>query len=287
MHAVEYSKQAAWWPSGTRGLRVCEAEHEYGVPDWQRADRELRRIARGRAGLDYDAAVWILRAVQAGTARQLGMSSNVEYVARVLQCGGREAYERVRVAEALAELPQLAEALRSGELGWSAVRELRASSSPRPRRSGSTRSSGGRCVEVMVAGRKKGDLPTDPKSSEAREVVLSFRVSVATAALFRDALQALRREAGSHLSDDDALGQLARTVLQGPRDQGRASYQIAVDVCPSCKKATRTTDGESVPIDEAVVAMAACDAEVVDLRPPTERAPEGTMQSDATSARVT
>jgi hypothetical protein len=133
-------------------------------------------------------------------------------------------------------------------------------------------------------GAEKGDLPTDPKSSEAREVVLSFRVSVATAALFRDALQALRREAGSHLSDDDALTQLARTVLQGPRDQGRASYQIAVDVCPSCKKATRTTDGESVPIDEAVVAMAACDAEVVDLRPPTERVPEGTPQSDATSA---
>jgi hypothetical protein len=162
------------------------------------------------------------------------MSSDVEYVSRVLQCGGREAYERVRVAEALAELPQLAEALRSGELGWCAVRELSRILVAETEEVWLDAVVGRtvREIEVMVAGRKKGDLPTDPKSSEAREVVLSFRVSVATAALFRDALQALRREAGSHLSDDDALTQLARTVLQGPRDQGRASYQIAVDVCP-------------------------------------------------------
>jgi 5-methylcytosine-specific restriction endonuclease McrA len=288
MHAIEYSEQAAQWLSEVRGLRVCEpVESEYGAPEWQRADRELRRIARGRARLDHDAAVWILRAVQAGTAERLGMSSDVEYVSRVMHCGRREAYERLRVAEALAELPRLADALRDGELGWSAVRELSRILVAETEEVWLDAVVGMtvREIEVMVAGRKKGDLPTDPKSSDAREVVLSFRVSVATAALLRDALQALRREAGSHLSDDDALAQLARTVLMGPRDQGRASYQIAVDVCPSCKKATRTTDGESVPIDESVVAMAACDAEIVDLRPPTEYAPEGTPRRD--SAGVT
>ncbi|MCK6552554.1 13E12 repeat family protein, partial [Myxococcota bacterium] len=108
-----------------RGLRVCEpTEYEYGSRDWRRPDRELRRIARAKAGLEYEAAVWILAAVEAGTARKLGMGSDVEYVARVLQCGRREASERVRVAEALAELPRLGEALRDGELGWCAVREL-------------------------------------------------------------------------------------------------------------------------------------------------------------------
>jgi hypothetical protein len=179
------------------GFRVCEGEQEYGVPDWQRADRELRRIARGRAGLDYQASVWILRAVQAGTARRLGMSSEIEYVSRVLQCGRREAYERVRVAEALAELPGLAEALRTGELGWCAVRELSRILVAETEDVWLDAVVGMtvREIEVMVAGRKRGDLPTDPKSSEAREVLLSFRVSVGTAALFRDALQALRREA--------------------------------------------------------------------------------------------
>jgi hypothetical protein len=275
MHVGECSSQTAWWPSGERGLRVCEEEYEYGAPDWQRADRELRRIARGRAGLDYQASVWILRAVQAGAAGRLGMSSDVEYVSRVMQCGPREAYERVRVAEALAELPHLAHALRDGALGWCAVRELSRILVAETEEVWLDAVVGRtvREIEVMVAGRRRGDLPTDPKSSEAREVVLSFRVSVATAALLRDALQALRREAGSHLSDDEALTQLARSVLQGPRDQGRASYQIAVDVCPECRRATRTTDGAPVPIGEDVVAMAACDAEVVDLRVP-ERSPK-------------
>ncbi|MCK6547761.1 DUF222 domain-containing protein [Myxococcota bacterium] len=230
----------------------------------------------------------ILAAVHAGTAKKLGMSSNVEYVSRVLQCGRREAYERVRVAEALAELPQLGDALREGELGWSAVRELSRILVAKTEAVWLDAVAGKtvREIEVMVAGRKKGDLPTDPKSSEACEILLSFRVSVATAALVQDALQKLRREAGGHLSDDDALTQLARTVLEGQRDSGRASYQIAVEVCPSCKKAERTSDGESVPIDGSVLAMAACDAEVVDLRPPRDLAPEPRkLQRDGTPER--
>ncbi|MCK6546951.1 hypothetical protein L6R52_13965 [Myxococcota bacterium] len=282
MHAVSYSTLGAWQLSGVRGLRVCESdEYEYGAPDWRRADRELRRIARSRAGLDFEAAVWILAAVEAGTARKLGMGSDVEYVSWVLQCGRREAYERVRVAEALAELPLLGEALRDGELGWSAVRELSRILVAGTEAIWIDAVAGKtvREIEVMVAGRQRGDLPTDPKSDEAREVMLSFRVSVATAALLRDALQKLRREAGGHLSDDEALTQLARTVLEGPRDAGRASYQIAVDLCPSCKKAQRASDGESVPIDASVLTMATCDAEVVDLRAELQHAP-----SDGTSA---
>ncbi|MCK6545072.1 hypothetical protein L6R52_04335, partial [Myxococcota bacterium] len=263
MHAVDYSGRMREALVEMRGLRVCEpVDHEYGAPEWQRADRVLRRIARSRAGLDLETAVWILAAVRAGTARALGMASDVEYLSRVLQCGRREAYERMRVAEALAELPRLADALRDGELGWSAARELSRILIPGTEVIWLDAVAGKtvREIEVMVAGRMRGDLPTDPKSNEAREMVLSFRVSVATAALVRDALQALRREAGGHLSDDDALAQLARTVLEGPRDPGRASYQIAVDVCPSCKTAHRTSDGASTPIDESTFAMACCDA---------------------------
>ncbi|MCK6547606.1 hypothetical protein L6R52_17280, partial [Myxococcota bacterium] len=72
---------------------------------------------------------------------------------------------------------------------------------------------------------------------------------------------------------------------EGPRDPGRASYQIAVDVCPSCKTAHRTSDGASTPIDESTFAMACCDAEVVELRLASEGEGEPAPSSTNRSQR--
>ncbi|MCK6547622.1 hypothetical protein L6R52_17360, partial [Myxococcota bacterium] len=72
---------------------------------------------------------------------------------------------------------------------------------------------------------------------------------------------------------------------EGPRDPGRASYQIAVDVCPSCKTAHRTSDGASTPIDESTFAMACCDAEVVELRLASEGEGEPSPSSTSRSQR--
>src|SRR5690606_11533553 len=90
--------------------------------------------------------------------------------------------------------------------------------------------------------------------------VLRFEVSGATMALFRDAQAALMREAGESLSDDQMLELLARLALGGPKDDGRASYQVSIATCPSCK---RVHQGE-VEVDPITVEMAACDAQHVD-----------------------
>jgi hypothetical protein len=54
---------------------------------------------------------------------------------------------------------------------------------------------------------------------------------------------------------------LARHVLGGPRDQGRSSYQISLHVCAVCGGGAQLAAGERVPVDAAVVDMAACDAQ--------------------------
>jgi hypothetical protein len=54
----------------------------------------------------------------------LGYSSFSEYIERLFGYQARSLQERLRVAEALEGLPALARALSSGELSWSAVREL-------------------------------------------------------------------------------------------------------------------------------------------------------------------
>jgi hypothetical protein len=92
--------------------------------EWQAVDRELRALAKRRSALDADEMQLLACAIRVEVWRQLGMASLHEYLERVLGHSPREATERVRVATALEDLSELGDALASGELHFSAVREL-------------------------------------------------------------------------------------------------------------------------------------------------------------------
>jgi HNH endonuclease/Holliday junction resolvase RuvA-like protein len=91
--------------------------------------------------------------------------------------------------------------------------------------------------------------------------VLRFEVAPETFALFREALQQLRRSADAGWDDDAALLAMARQVLVGPADAGRSSYQVSLSVCSACGAGAQLAGGERVLVDDAVVAMAQCDAQ--------------------------
>jgi hypothetical protein len=82
-------------------------------------------------------------------------------------------------------------------------------------------------------------------------------------ASFREAQAKLRRDAGGPLDDDAALLLMARHVLGGPTDDGRASYQIALTICEACARATQTGLGEALQISPEVAEMASCDAQQI------------------------
>ena len=103
---------------------------------------------------------------------------------------------------------------------------------------------------------------------EAKRHRLSFDVSADTLATFREAVAALRR-VRDPLDDDAILLLMARHILGGPGDEGRASYQIALTVCEHCGAGTQQGKGEPVPVAPGIVEMAACDAQRVK---PGERA---------------
>jgi HNH endonuclease len=52
-------------------------------------------------------------------------------------------------------------------------------------------------------------------------------------------------------------------VLGGPTDEGRASYQVAVDVCERCQRARQVASGEAIELSPAAAAMVQCDAQHV------------------------
>ena len=117
-----------------------------------------------------------------------------------------------------------------------------------------------RQIERLVSGRKPGDGPDDPADEAHRRHVIRLEVSGATYALFREMTAKLRRDSGEPLDDDAVVLLMARTVLGGPKDAGRSSYQIKLDVCQNCRRGLQEGRGELVEVGPEVVEMAECDA---------------------------
>ncbi len=231
--------------------------------DWKRAHSALVRIAAERAALDHDEGRWLLVARGARVHDRFGFATFAEYVERVLGYGPRVTEEKLRIAEALQRLPVLAAALAAGGLSWSAVRELTRVAVGETEREwlAAARSRTVREVERLVSGRRPGDTPADPARPEARRHTLRFDVAAETLATFREAMVKLRRESDGALDDDAALLLMARAVLGGPTDAGRASYQIAMTVCACCGAGTQQGKGEAFAVDAGIVEMAECDAQ--------------------------
>ena len=163
-------------------------EHEAGAePRWRTVDRALRAIKQRRAALDADEARWLREAEALQIWRPLGMVSALDYLERELGYAPRSAQDRLRVARALGDLPELTAALAGGELPFSAVRELTRVATPATEAAWVTAATGKnlRQIEELVADHRPGDHPDDPPDPEARTHVVRFELSAPTFALLR------------------------------------------------------------------------------------------------------
>jgi hypothetical protein len=232
---------------------------------WQAAHEALIRLARTRAGLDFEEGEKLRAAERARVHERLGYGSFVEYIERLFGYSPRLTLEKLRVAQALDGLPQLTAALREGNVSWSSARELTRVATGETERDWLEASRGRtvREIEKLVSGHRPGDLPSDAKDWRAERHVLRFEVSAEVLASFREAQSKLRRDAGGPLDDDAALLLMARHVLGGPTDGGRSSYQIALTICEACARATQTGLGEALQISPEVAEMASCDAQQI------------------------
>lgn len=240
-----------------------------GARDWQAADRALRRIAAQRAALHAEEAAWLRAARAVGLHRHLGYGSLLEYLERTLGYPPNVARERLRVADALAELPATAAALAAGRVPYSAVRELTrvVTGGTEAAWLDATAGKTVREIEAAVAGRRPGDLPDTTPDPAHRIHRLRLELSGATFALFVAARRALEETCGQPLTDDDVVAALCRGELGGGSHVGSApgqpAYQIAVTTCADCGRAWQDAAGQTIAIAPAAVEQASCDAEVL------------------------
>ena len=119
-----------------------------------------------------------------------------------------------------------------------------------------------RQVEQLVAGHKKGDLPTDPPRPLPERRMLCIEVSAETYARFRQGKAALSDECGETLDDEVALDTMIRRALEGvTTPPGRPAAQLAYLLCPRCEAATVDGAGIVADVDRDARARALCDAE--------------------------
>lgn len=254
--------------------------------EWAIAHQELVRLAKARAVVDWEQGEWMLRALRAGVHVRLAYATFAEYIERLFGDKPRTTEERLRVAEALEELPEMSQLLRTGVLCWSAVRELtRVTTQDNVGQwLEAARGRTVREIERLVRGHSRGDKPDNPVDPSLVKHTLRFQVRAETIATFREAMAKLGRDSGEKLDDDAALLLMARHILGGPTEEGRAGYQIALTVCEQCGRGAQQAAGEMIPLESEVIEMASCDAQLigsVDAAPPAALRHDSAHVSDA------
>ena len=124
------------------------------------------------AGLRDD----LLEAFRQRVHQRMGYGGFGEYTDRHLGYGHRAAQDKLRTAEALERLPELARTRREGKLHASAVRELARVATAETESEWIAAAHGRRVREIerLVAGHAVGDRPTDAPNRQLERHVLRF-----------------------------------------------------------------------------------------------------------------
>jgi len=273
---------------GTGGVETWEDR----APDCRQVHARLLTLRRRRARLDHEEMLALRDAIRVQVWREVGAASMREYLERVLGYGPRAANERLRVAGVLDAMPVLAKALASGELPYSAVREISrvAISATEEDWVDACRGKNLRQIEELVSQRAEGDRPDSPRRPELQKFVVRLELNAAEYALWRQARQQVQEEQGASMEEHQVFAAMCALTIDGPpaaaaskgskvatqaaeKRRGRAKYQIAVSICSLCKQGWQHAAGRTIAIEPADVARAECDAQRIgSLEGPPRRA---------------
>jgi hypothetical protein len=262
--------EGIWGEHSGRAIILANATNTTSV-DFEHGEQLLVHhalidISTRRSALDAEEARLLRRAEACQIWRLFGMVGPLDYLERKLGYAPHTANERMRVAGALGKLPAIEQALEAGALCFSAVRELTRAARAETETAWLDWADDKtvREIEQKVAKHEPGDRPDDVvKPIEAMNHRVWLDLPAEIYARWRQALAILSDEHGRRLEVAafvDALIDAALDTKVPDSDAGRARYTIAITVCERCRQATQEGGGVQVPIGDAALACASCDA---------------------------
>jgi hypothetical protein len=232
--------------------------------NWRQAHTALQQIARKRAVLDVQEAHWLVIARRTRVHIELGFATFLEYMERMLGYGRRVAFERLRVAEKLEDLPETRELLAAGAITYSAVRELTRVAEPDTEHAWLDAIEGKtiREIEDQLSGAAPGDRPDDPRDPTIEKRRWAADLDADVYASILEARRVIEEEHGGALDDNAFVAALCERALRAaPPSDSRPPYQIALTICERCDRATQDAAGKIIAVAPTVVERARCDAE--------------------------
>ena len=236
-----------------------------GKAEWQEVDRRLREYARHRSALDAAEAFDLVRAEQLKIYVSFGFVTLYEYLERVLGYKPHAARERMRVARALAALPETTAALARGALTYSAVRELTRVATAETETAWLAAAKGmvANQIERLVANHHPGDRPEDPTDPDLQPRVVRLELPPEVYALWRQARMVVATERGAEIGDADFIETICRSVIAPGSGEGGPAHQIAYQQCQDCRRGTQSGAGREIDVASEVLERASCDAKLL------------------------
>ena len=264
---------------------------------WRALHHRLVQISRQRRLLEAEETELLVEAEDCGLYRRLGHVSMQEYLEVHLGYTRHTANERLRTARELLELPKLREAYRTGELSFTAVRELTRVATPATEAAFLEAAEGKTAGEVqqLVAGRGKGDTPQTPPDPRLARRRVVLELSAEEHAMWIRLRSLVADELGHHVDDGVLVRMLAGIVADGAGDvstdappneamgdesshahapaahdgkdpahptkrASRPSLLHAVSTCERCMTSFAVTAGTEAPLTPAERSRIDCDA---------------------------
>lgn len=229
--------------------------------------------------------------------RKLGFSTALEYLEDVFGYSPRTATERLRVAKALGEMPELDEELRNGTLPFSAVRELSRVATRTTIASWLERARGRnlREIESMVSGHARGDWPDDPKDPKLAKRPMTLELDGEARAAWRAMRSRLEGVCGESLDDSQLVVMLYRRELERSASGAssheplevesleapaaeqlddktterrapapKPAYAIHITTCRDCGRGWQNGSGVPFEVAAATLERMRCDATLLD-----------------------
>jgi len=205
----------------------------------------------------------------------LGYASLRDYGEQVLDLSPRKTMGLAALGRQLPDLPVVDAALSAGEIGWTKARELLRVVTPESQVAWVEKAKAvtSRDLERYVSAARPGDAPSDDAPKGPSRERLVFEMDAVEAEQVRVALAAMRAATGvtrDEVSDGALLAQMAQRVLHDTEAAEMPTaerYRIVLEHCPECGR----TAGVDSEVDDTHVGHAACDGEVMEMRPGPRR----------------